>query len=266
MTSLLAANYQHLVELPAAQSLCKLAGLPMLAPYWPALVALAGLCQLLRLSSNALSSLVFGAKFDSLTARQKYDWGIRVVSQIHAITVVLLAIPIFFKQELLNDKLYGFDNYASWVYAIVCGDAQKLGAGFVVHAFASFGVYILSYKPSLQYYGASFIMFEVSTIFLNNSWWMDKLGMTGSRLQLYNAIALLSTYFVVRLVFGPYMSYRLFEDLKAHGTNTSVAVYYFYRIANHSIILLSYYWFYLMVSAVRKRFAPSKGVKEEKTE
>ncbi|KAJ2324607.1 hypothetical protein GGH92_010645, partial [Coemansia sp. RSA 2673] len=114
MTSLLAANYQHLDELPAAQSLCKLAGLPMLAPYWPALVALAGLCQLLRLSSNALSSLVFGAKFDSLTARQKYDWGIRVVSQIHAITVVLLAIPIFFKQELLNDKLYGFDNYASW--------------------------------------------------------------------------------------------------------------------------------------------------------
>ncbi|KAJ2738643.1 hypothetical protein GGI20_006243, partial [Coemansia sp. BCRC 34301] len=121
MLSTLAANYQRLVELPAAQRLCVLVGLPRLAPYWPALLAFAVLFQLLRLSSNALSSLVFGAKFDSLSARQKYDWGIRVVSQVHAIVVILLAIPIFFKQELINDKLFGFDNYAAWVYTIVCG-------------------------------------------------------------------------------------------------------------------------------------------------
>ncbi|KAJ2735314.1 hypothetical protein IW152_001694 [Coemansia sp. BCRC 34962] len=121
MLSALATNYQRLVELPAARELCALIGLPRLAPYWPALLAFSGLFQLLRLSSNMLSSLVFGTKFDALTARQKYDWGIRVVSQVHAIVVVLLAIPIFFKQELINDKLFGFDNYAAWVYTLVCG-------------------------------------------------------------------------------------------------------------------------------------------------
>ncbi|KAJ2021039.1 hypothetical protein IWW57_004945 [Coemansia sp. S610] len=121
MLSTLVSNYQHLVEHPAARELCALIGLPRLAPYWPALLAFSGLFQLLRLSSNMLSSLVFGAKFDALTARQKYDWGIRVVSQVHAIVVVLLAIPIFFKQELINDKLFGFDNYAAWVYTLVCG-------------------------------------------------------------------------------------------------------------------------------------------------
>ncbi|KAJ2821936.1 hypothetical protein FBU31_004744, partial [Coemansia sp. 'formosensis'] len=121
MLSALVTNYQLLVELPAARKLCVLIGLPRLVPYWPALLAFAGLFQVLRLSSNALSSLVFGAKFDSLTARQKYDWGIRVVSQVHAIAVVLLAIPIFFKQELINDKLFGFDDYAAWVYTLVCG-------------------------------------------------------------------------------------------------------------------------------------------------
>ncbi|KAJ2841771.1 hypothetical protein IWW36_006144, partial [Coemansia brasiliensis] len=117
--NLLVTYYQQLVSLPAAQSLCSLIGLPKLAPYWPALLGLAVFFQLLRLSSNALSSLVFGAKFDSLTARQKYDWGIRVVSQVHALVVVVLAIPIFFKEELLRDTLYGFDNYAAWVYTII---------------------------------------------------------------------------------------------------------------------------------------------------
>ncbi|KAJ2866995.1 hypothetical protein GGH94_001162 [Coemansia aciculifera] len=239
MLSTLATNYQLLVELPAAQKFCALIGLPRLVPYWPALLAFAGLFQLLRLSSNTLSSLVFGEKFDSLTARQKYDWGVRVVSQVHAIVVVLLAIPIFFKQELIDDKLFGFDSYAAWVYTL---------------------------RPSLQYYGASFIMFEASTIFLNMNWWMDKLGMTGSRLQLYNACTLLFLYLTVRLIFGVYMSYHLFADLDANGSSMPIALRYFYRIANYSIILLSYYWFYLMIAAVRKRFSPSKTSKAVKTE
>ncbi|KAJ2236274.1 hypothetical protein IWW45_001929 [Coemansia sp. RSA 485] len=267
--SALAIFYQRLVDLPAAQSACQLVGLPRLAPYWPGIVAFALLFQLLRLSSNTLSSLVFGAKFDALTPRQKYDWGIRVVSQVHAVAVVVLAVPIFFKEELIKDTLYGFDDYASRVYTIICGyflwdtfvsisDVKKIGFGFVVHGLASFGVYILAFKPSLQYYGASFIMFEASTIFLNINWWLDKLGMTGSKLQLYNAVTLLFLYLTVRIMFGSYMSYHLFEDLKARGTQTSAPLYYFYRIANGSILLLSYYWFYLLIVGAMKRFSSKK--------
>lgn len=117
----LSVFYQQLVELPASRGFCELVGLPKLAPYWPALVALTFLCQLLRLASNSLSSAIFGKKFDALTDRQKYDWGIRVVSQVHAVAVVILATPIFFKEELVRDTLYGFNHYASCVYTIVCG-------------------------------------------------------------------------------------------------------------------------------------------------
>ncbi|KAJ2134824.1 hypothetical protein EV180_007330, partial [Coemansia sp. RSA 518] len=117
----LALYYQQLVDLPAAQSLCVLVGLPKLISYWPALLGISIVFQLLRLSSNTLSSLVFGAKFDSLSARQKYDWGIRVVSQVHAIIVVVLAVPVFFKEELRRDTLYGFNDHAAQLYTIVCG-------------------------------------------------------------------------------------------------------------------------------------------------
>ncbi|KAJ2781893.1 hypothetical protein H4R18_002599 [Coemansia javaensis] len=274
----LAVRYMRVAEHPAAQWLCGLAGLPMLVPYWPAMLALALFFQGVRLSSNALSALVFGAKFDALTARQKYDWGIRVASQVHAIAVVVLAVPIFFKQELINDTIYGFDHYAACVYTIVCSyflwdivvsiaDVKKLGIGFVVHAVSSFGVFILSFRPSLQYYGASFIMFEASTIFLNSNWWLDKLGMTGSRLQLYNAMVLLGLYFFVRILFGTYMSYLMFEDLRAKGTQTPAYLYYFYRTANTAVLGLSYYWFYLMIAAVRKRFQPkSPAAQHDKVE
>ncbi|KAJ1865227.1 hypothetical protein LPJ73_000067 [Coemansia sp. RSA 2703] len=271
--SALATYYQQLVDLPLAQSACESIGLHKLSSYWPAIIMFSMLFQLLRLSSNTLSSLVFGAKFDSLTARQKYDWGIRVVSQVHAIFVVILAVPIFFDKELTNDTIYGFSEYASRVYTVVCGyflwdifisisDVKKQGVGFVVHGVASFGVYILAFGPSLQYYGASFIMFEASTIFLNINWWLDKLGMTGSRLQLYNAVTLLSLYLVVRILFGTYMSYHLFEDLKTKGTHTPAAVYYFYRIANSSVLLLSYYWFYLLIAGAMRRFSSRKSEKK----
>ncbi|KAJ2721364.1 hypothetical protein GGI07_004034 [Coemansia sp. Benny D115] len=277
MSSSLAAVYQQLVDLPFAQSACEFVGLPKLVNYWPAMAGFAVLFHIVRLLSTPLSSLVFGKRFDILTARQKYDWAVRVVSQVHAIIVVLLAVPIFFEKELVADTLYGFSDYAAWVYSIICGyflwdivistsDIKKGGIGFVIHAFASFGVYILSYRPSLQYYGASFIMFEASTIFLNMNWWMDKLGMTGSRLQMYNAITLLSLYLTVRILFGTYMSYNLFEDLKARGTQTPASIYYFYRIANGSIILLSYYWFYLLIDGARRRFfAKEKKVSAKKT-
>ncbi|KAJ1942492.1 hypothetical protein EC988_006473, partial [Linderina pennispora] len=121
-------------------------------------------------------------------------------------------------------------------------------------------------RPSLQYYGSSFIMFEASTIFLNINWWLDKLGMTGSRLQFYNASILLFLYLTVRLIFGTYMSYQMFEDLKANGTQTSASLYYFYRVSNSSVLLLSYYWFYLMINAVRKRFTPATAEKAKKTQ
>ncbi|KAJ2672045.1 hypothetical protein GGH99_006127, partial [Coemansia sp. RSA 1285] len=96
--TLLAIYYQQLVDLPAAQSACALIGLPKLAGYWPAILAVAVFSHIIRLLSNTLSSWVFGKKFNVLTPRQKYDWGVRVVSQVHAVLVVILSVPILFKE------------------------------------------------------------------------------------------------------------------------------------------------------------------------
>jgi hypothetical protein len=103
---------------------------------------------------------------------------------------------------------------------------------------------------------------------------MDKLNMTGTRAQLYNGILLLSSFFVCRLLYGTYQSFRVLRDLWwALGSTPSAekmgsAVMSFvsrdstvplwaalsYLLSNLTLNFLNFYWFYKMIGAVQKRF------------
>lgn len=68
-------------------------------------------------------------------------------------------------------------------------------------------------RPFLNYYGVNFVLYELSTPFLNIHWFLDKLHRTGSRLQWLNGIALLATFAASRLVWGTYQSFWLYRDI-----------------------------------------------------
>src|SRR5271170_6240784 len=70
-----------------------------------------------------------------------------------------------------------------------------------------------SQRPFVNYYGCTFILYELSSPFLNFHWFFDKLDMTGSRAQLYNGLVLLFTFFCCRLVWGTYQSVRVYQDI-----------------------------------------------------
>ncbi|RAL61747.1 hypothetical protein DID88_002813 [Monilinia fructigena] len=78
----------------------------------------------------------------------------------------------------------------------------------VLSWFFSFG-----FRPFVNFYGCTFILYELSSPFLNFHWFFDKLDMTGSKPQLYNGIALLFTFFCCRLVWGTYQSLRVYQDV-----------------------------------------------------
>ncbi|CAB4425192.1 unnamed protein product [Rhizophagus irregularis] len=119
----------------------------------------------------------------TFTCLKKLNWDIHFVSMVHCLLIVLLSIPIFWDEELIKDKVFGYDNYAGNVYSIACGyflwDAlvslyhvREFGIGFVLHGTCCFGVFLFAYRPFLNYYGAVFLMFEISTPFLNIHWFM----------------------------------------------------------------------------------------------
>lgn len=143
----------------------------------------------------------------------------------------------------------------------------------------------------MNYYACNFILWELSTPFLNIHWFLDKLGMTGSPIQLYNGLALISTFFSCRLVYGTYQSYLIFKDIwHAMGGSPTVAdpasedprasmmrfvsenttiptwLAVAYLASNVTLNSLNSYWFYKMIQALYKRFQPPTEIslREEK--
>ena len=85
-----------------------------------------------------------------------------------------------------------------------------------------------SQRPFVNFYGCTFILYELSTPFLNFHWFFDKLDMTGSRAQLYNGIVLLVMFFSCRLVWGTYQSVRVYQDVWAaiHHKPATASIHY----------------------------------------
>ena len=121
--------------------------------------------------------------------------------------------------------------------------------------------------------------------------------MTGSRIQLYNGILLLIAFFGCRLAWGTHQTVHIYRDIwyvlhtpgcieyasknwlfsgpvlsmpdRAEIMRFSGAqvlphwLAYVYLGSNTLLSALNFYWFWLMIAAVKKRFIPSekKGAK-----
>lgn len=138
----------------------------------------------------------------------------------------------------------------------------------------------------MNYYGCTFILYELSTPFLNIHWFFDKLNMTGSKAQLYNGLTLLFTFFSCRLVWGTIQSGFVYRDMWravfsapsaeaiansevmgfASGEPIPVWLAVIYTASNLTLNSLNWHWFFKMIAAVKKRFEPVKEEAAEKVE
>ena len=125
------------------------------------------------------------------------------------------------------------------------------------------------------------MLYELSTPFLNFHWFLDKLGQTGSLLQLVNGIILIFAFGGCRLVWGTYQSVLIYSDIwqaiqvrqsadrgeistpkiKAQDTHAvleaqslPMTLAISYLIGNTVLLLLNTYWFWKMIQALLKRF------------
>ncbi|KAI8928230.1 TLC domain-containing protein [Entophlyctis helioformis] len=230
--------------------------------FWQMVLA-AVACQTLMVVGGMLSQA--SPFYTKLSPIKRASWRIHIVSSAVTATIPLLAAPLFFTKELADDKLFGYTYYAGVVYAIACGYflwdtlvslyyIQESGIGFVVHGLACFTVFTFSFRPFLQYYGSVFLMFEISTIFLNIHWFCDKTGLTGSRLQWINGMILLAAFFFVRIVFGLYQSGHFFYTCFQRWEEVPVHMFLLYAVANVILNGLNLFWFTRMISSVTSRF------------
>jgi len=201
--------------------------------------------------------------WDALSSREHVGWQSRVVSLVHALIILPLAARCLHLPTLEADRAFGWDPRAGTVFAVTSGYfvwdsivclVHFEGFGFLVHACACLVIYLNGFRPFLAYYGPRFLLWELSTPFLNIHWMLDKTQQTGSPLQLVNGLILMSTFFGARLVYGPIMSYHVYQTLFEARDGLSVAIFAGYVCGNITLNGLNVFWFTKMIAALRKRF------------
>jgi hypothetical protein len=189
-------------------------------------------------------------------------------------------------------------GYFLWDLAITVQNVKIFGIGMLFHAISALCVFSLGFRPFVNYYACTFILYELSSPFLNIHWFCDKLNMTGTTIQLVNGIVLLCTFFSCRIVWGSYQSIRVFTDVYhaytagavarsdpdvgklsdnttlsnagfkhdvlqfAEGQTVPLWLITAYLASNLILNGLNWFWFGKMIETLRKRFDPPFGTKK----
>ncbi|ORX89507.1 DUF887-domain-containing protein [Basidiobolus meristosporus CBS 931.73] len=262
-------------------------GLSKLVNYWHVMVLTTVACQLIASFSRLASPILFPKTYGNLKGVKRLSWDMHVVSLVNCIVVSVLATPMHWNHSLPQDKLFGYNDQVGLLHSIASGyflwDAfhhikyvKDFGIGFAFHGVASLflGVYsfvntltsFCIFRPFIMYYGCSFLMFELSTPFLNFHWFMDKLGYTGSMAQIVNGVILVIVFFFARLVWGFWTMYDLIVTVIPRLDQIPWYVTLFFGMAFTCLNLLNIYWFRKMILSVRARFLLNDKFNKNKRE
>ncbi|KAI9840436.1 MAG: hypothetical protein M1838_004062 [Thelocarpon superellum] len=259
-----------------------------------------------------LSSKLFPTIYRNLAPRTKVNWDVHVVSLFQSCTINFLALWVMYvdqerKEMSWQERVWGYTGaggmiqgfaagYFVWDLMITLMNIDCFGYSMLAHAISALTVFSLGFRPFVNFYGPTFILYEMSSPFLNIHWFFDKTNMTGTRAQLINGLLLLVTFFSCRLVWGTYQSVRVYQDVWAalqaprrkmalgnatmsavtEGAGDSVSemmmfagdevvpvwLAIVYLGSNVVLNTLNFYWFGKMIEALRKRFQqPSQAEK-----
>ncbi|KAL2037251.1 hypothetical protein N7G274_009940 [Stereocaulon virgatum] len=258
--------------------------------------------------SPALSHRFFPATYPNLSPKTKVNWDVHVTSMFQAVFICSAALWIVLGDEErknmnASERIWGYTGamgmtqafaagYFAWDVLVSSMHLDVLGPGSLAHAISALIVTCLGFHPFANYYGIAFVLYELSTPLLNIHWFFDKCKLTGSRIQLYNGILLLITFFGCRLVWGTYQTVHIYRDIwyvlhtpggrepasKSWLSSSPVTstpdraeimrfsgaqvlppwLAYVYLGSNTLLSALNFYWFWLMIAAVRKRFVPAE--------
>jgi len=179
--------------------------------------------------SPRLSTILFPQHYPKLPTRTRLNWDIHVVSFVQSTVISAVALWLMFtdkerKDMDLHERIYGYTGASGLAQAMATGYflydvivstvyVKMFGVGMFFHGLSAICVFTLGFRPFINYYTPTFILYELSSPFLNIHWFLDKVDMTGSRLQWYNGMALLLVFFSCRLVWGTYSSIRVYIDI-----------------------------------------------------
>ncbi|KAF2666436.1 DUF887-domain-containing protein [Microthyrium microscopicum] len=187
-----------------------------------------------------ISAQLLSRRYRQFSRKEALDWNLQCVSMVQSILISWLAIWVMkndgvraMNSEDQEGRVFGYSGPAGSVQAFATGyflwdlvvslqNLSDVGLPVLIHAFSCFTVYLLGFRPVFNYYSCVFVLFELSTPFLNIHLFLEQLGMAGTIWQFINGIMLILVFFFVRLVYGLYFSYHWMQDIWSVSQGQSV--------------------------------------------
>ncbi|KAI9509608.1 DUF887-domain-containing protein [Russula earlei] len=216
------------------------------------LISTVGFAAIHHLAAPEFARFILGKKaWDALGTRARAGWCSRVASLVHALIVLPLAGSCLHLPALAADRAFGWDPRVGTLFAVTCGYflwdsvvclVHYEGIGFLLHGWVCLVLFLNTFRPFIAYYGARFLLWELSTPFLNIHWMLDKTGQTGSTLQFVNGFILVGTFAGARLVYGTIMSYQFYQTIFEVRDGLSSGIFVSYVFGNVALNGLNLYW------------------------
>lgn len=251
------------------------------AAHWHEIVGAAAFYFLIQAVSPFLLARLLGASYTQLTKRTRLNFDIHVVSMVQCVASIALLLPTWNHPEIRNravdpvNAVFGYNAYLGFVSAVTTGyfvwdlyvclrHVKLFGAGFLLHAFVALYVFGCLLQPYLLPWIPSFLLFELSTPFVNFNWFVLHLpkGTVSDRAVAINGVLLLASFFSVRILWGFYAVGLLACDMWRTRGMVSPFFPVSYLVLNVALDVLNLVWFSKMVAIARKKFAAIAKAKE----
>lgn len=243
-----------------------------------AFLALDLLLQLTCRSAMARLLCQSGCEPSKVPAKDVTKALVNIVSAVHLLVQIPVGILVLLDPRLAADPVLGVSEtsmamvvissgYFSYELATVVLRYEDEGAQFLVHALCCLFVYGYAvFFGTLHWFGAAFLMWELSTPFVHIRWWLSATGRGDSTLYVANGLTMMAVFFLCRNVWGTWCSYLFFlatqRELDAPRGSFSPAGIWGYRVANVSLNALNWFWFSKMASRASRLLLGGKRGKK----
>ncbi|KAJ1488598.1 TLC domain-containing protein [Baffinella frigidus] len=179
-------------------------------------------------------------KFDPVSGHTvrffKAELATRIVSTLHALIACAGAARcLHMSPALYEDMLWTTSNSARFYFSIsmayFLGDIlvclvmfREYGPLFMLHAVCGLvSLCIICLGNQFHFFGLVGMLWELSTIFLNNRWFLLEYGKKGTSLFVVNGFVLVLVFTVIRVVVGCPYSYMFWSQLSVARADGKVS-------------------------------------------
>lgn len=197
----------------------------------------------------------------------------RAVCFVHNVLQVPLAYRILTDPAFRADAMFYATPFSRLVMLISAGyflydtleclwRFEHEGAEFLLHGVMCFVTYSQLYRSAqMNWLGAGFLMWELSTPFMHARWFLYKIGRDKSAIYPLNALMGMLVFFLCRNCFGPWLSWQFLKQSSAALATSRgrrelwMPAIWFFRSAVVILNGLNAFWFSkmakMLVEAVR---------------